>query len=284
MAWTSRFSPMIVWMATSEMVGAGRSASVRIVGQQPAGEQEPGRSSRPPVVVALIGGTGKLGSALAARFARAGHEVVIGSRDAVRAEQAASIAAEKLGEADGSRVRGAENADAARAASVVVITVPFDAQQATLRGLCGPIDDRVVVSTAVPVRFSQGSLPTHVEVEEGSASQQVAALLPRARVVGALHTVSSATLAKLDRVLDADVLVTGDDPGAKLLVAELLASLSGIRVVDGGRLSNSRYVEQLTVLLLTINMRARRSTGIRITNLPDDLALGSLVSERDRGS
>jgi len=202
---------MIVWSATSKMVGPVGSASVWPVEQQAAAGQQGGGSSPAPAVIGLIGGTGKLGSALAARFARAGHEDAVG--------------------------------------------------------------ERVVVSTAVPVRFIDGSGPTHIEVEQGSASEQVAALLPRARVVGALHTVSSATLAKLDRDLGADVLITGDDPDAKTVVAELLASLSGVRVVDGGPLRNSRYVEQLTVLILSINMRVRRNTGVRVTNLPDELAL-----------
>lgn len=253
------------------------------MGQQAAGEQA-GGSTPPLAAVALIGGTGKLGSALAARFARAGHEVVIGSRDAARAQQAASALAQTISGVDGSRVRGADNAAAAAAADVVVITVPFDAQEATLRGLAGAVDDRVVVSTAVPVRFVEGSGPIHIEVEQGSASEQVAALLPRARVVGALHTVSSATLAKLDRDLGADVLITGDDPDAKTVVAELLASLSGVRVVDGGPLRNSRYVEQLTVLLLSINVRVRRNTGVRITNLPDELAVLTVPAARGRAT
>jgi hypothetical protein len=242
------------------------------VEQQAAAGQQGGGSSPAPAVIGLIGGTGKLGSALAARFARAGHEVVIGSRDAARAQHAATLAQTVSG-IGGSRVRGADNAAAAAAADVVVITVPFDGQDATLRGLAVAVGERVVVSTAVPVRFIDGSGPPHIEVEQGSASEQVAALLPRARVVGALHTVSSATLAKLDRDLGADVLITGDDPDAKTVVAELLASLSGVRVVDGGPLRNSRYVEQLTVLILSINMRVRRNTGVRVTNLPDELAL-----------
>ncbi len=276
---------MIVWMATSEMVGAGGSASVPPVEQRAAvGEQPPGGSTHPLSTVALIGGTGRLGSALAARFALAGHEVVIGSRDTARAELAASTLAQSISGVDGSRVRGAENAAAAAAAEVVVITVPFDAQDATLRGLAGAVKERVVVSTAVPVHYAKGAVPTHIEVEQGSASEQVAALLPRARVVGALHTVSSATLSRLDRDLDADVLITGDDPAAKTVVAELLASLPGIRVVDGGPLRNSRYVEQLTVLLLAINMRVRRNTGVRITNLPDELALLSAPAAQGRAT
>jgi NADPH-dependent F420 reductase len=255
------------------MVRPASSASVRRVEQQAAAEQQPVGSTATLAAVAVIGGTGKLGSALAARFARAGHAVVIGSRDAGRARLAASTLTQTIRGVDASRVRGADNAAAVAAADVVVITVPFDAQEATLRGLADVVGERVVVSTAVPVRFVEGAGPTHLEVEQGSASEQVATLLPQARVVGALHTVSSAMLAKLDHDLDADVLITGDDAAAKTVVAELLASLSGIRVVDGGPLRNSRYVEQLTVLLLSINRRVRRNTGIRITNLPDELAL-----------
>jgi NADPH-dependent F420 reductase len=229
-------------------------------------------ASPPVAVVALIGGTGKLGTALAARFARAGHDVVIGSRDAGRAAQVASRLA-GAGEGVGGHVRGATNADAVAASDVVVITVPFDAQAATLRDLAGAVGERVAVSTAVPVRFVDGDGPIHVDVDAGSASEQAAVLLPRARVVGALHTVSSAKLAKLDNALDGDVLITGDDADAKVTVAGLLASLGGIRAVDAGPLRNSRYVEQLTVLLLSINTRVRRNTGIRVTNLPDELAL-----------
>jgi NADPH-dependent F420 reductase len=237
-------------------------------------------SSTDLATIALIGGTGKLGPALAARFARAGHPVVIGSRDAARAEQAAATVTAASG-AGGTLVRGADNATAAAAADIVVITVPFDAQDATLRGLAAAVAERIVVSTAVPLRMDAGAA-TYVDVEQGSASEQVAALLPRARVVGALHTVSSVTLAKLDRRLDADVVVTGDDPDAKAAVAQLLAALPGIRVVDGGPLRNSRYIEQLTVLLLSINMRVRRNTGIRITNLPDELAMPTAPSPPPR--
>jgi 8-hydroxy-5-deazaflavin:NADPH oxidoreductase len=226
----------------------------------------------PLVAVAIVGGTGKLGSALAARFARAGHDVAIGSRDAAKAEQAAAALAQALA-GGGGRVSGAANADAVAAAQVVVVTVPFDAQETTLRGLAGAVGERVVISTAVPLRYTEGIGPTHVDVAEGSASQQVAALLPQARVVGALHTVSSATLARTEGRLDADVLITGDDAAAKVVVAGLLGSLAGLRVVDAGPLRNSRYVEQVTVLLLSINKRVRRSTGVRIVNLPDELAL-----------
>ena len=221
--------------------------------------------------VALVGGTGKLGSALALRLALGGHRVVIGSRDAARARQSAAEANDRLG-ARLHPIAGDSNGRAVEHADVVVVTVPYDAQAATLRDLAAAVGDRVVVSTAVPVRFTGGQ-PEHVAVPEGSACEQVAVLLPGARVVGALHTVSSATLGKLDREVAADVIVTGDDDGAKRVAAGILSALPGVRAVDGGPLRNARYVEQFTVLLLAINMRARRNTGIRITNLPDEMTL-----------
>lgn len=226
------------------------------------------------MTVALVGGTGKLGSALAARLVTVGHRVVIGSRDGARAAATASALARSVDEPLRALMHGTDNAAAAADADIVVITVPFAAQQATVAGLAGAVGERVVVSTAVPLRFD-GRIPAHVDVPEGSASEQVAALLPRARVIGALHTVSSVTLARVDRAIDADVIITGDDATAKAIVARLLDSLPSLRAVDGGALRNSRYVEQLAVLLLSINMRVRRNTGVRITNLPDRLALAA---------
>ena len=230
------------------------------------------------VSVALVGGTGKLGSALGLRLARAGHAVIIGSRDAARAASAAEALNQRLAEdesfaATSARATGADNAGAVAGADVVVVTVPYENQRQTLAGLAADVGDRVVISTAVPIAFVPGQGPTHVDVPEGSAAEQVAAALPRARVVSALQTVSSVTLARLDRDVDADIIITADDADAKSIVSRLLGVLPGARVVDGGPLRNSRYVEQLTVLLLTINMRVKRSTGIRVTNLPDAAAV-----------
>jgi 8-hydroxy-5-deazaflavin:NADPH oxidoreductase len=262
------------------MVGAPGWDTVRRVAGS-ADDSTRGGSPTHLATVALIGGTGKLGSALAGHLARAGHAVVIGSREVARADQTASAVRTATG-VPAALLRGADNVAAAAGADVVVITVPFDVQEATVRHLVGVIGERIVVSTAVPLRMVDGA-PTHVEVEQGSASEQVAVLLPSARVIGALHTVSSAILAKLDRRLDADVLLTGDDPDAKTAVARLLASLPGVRAVDAGPLRNSRYIEQLTVLLLTINMRVRRNTGIRVTNLPDEVAMAAPPSAPPRG-
>lgn len=219
--------------------------------------------------VALLGGTGRIGPALALRLARAGETVTIGSRDAERATRTADELNARLEQAGGgSTIAGATNAAAAESAEIVFVTVPYEGQGRLLEELAPALADRIVVSTAIPMRFDPEAGPEHVEVGDGSAAEQVAAILRRSRVVGALHTVSNVHLGRLDRDLDEDVLVTGDDGAAKETVSGLLELIPGLRAVDAGRLANARYTEELTVLLLSINRRVRRSVGVRVTNLP----------------
>ena len=225
----------------------------------------------PPVrTVGIVGGTGKLGMALSARFASAGVPVVIGSRVAAKAVEAAATLTRSLSHGAG-RVAGADNATACTVDGVVIIAVPYEGLELVLADMTEPVGDRVVVSTVVPVRFAPGRPPTDVAVPAGSACEQIAAALPTARVVGALQTLSFVTLRDVDRPVGSDVILTGDDEPAKAAVAQLLAVLAGARIIDGGGLRNSRFVEQLTVLLLSINARYRRHTGVRIADIPDDL-------------
>jgi NADPH-dependent F420 reductase len=218
--------------------------------------------------VALLGGTGRIGPALALRLSAAGVEVVLGSREAEKADATATRLSERLAGVQSAPITGQTNADAVRDAGVVMVTVPFEAQAATLTPLAGALEELIVVSTAIPMRFDPDLGPEAVDVAEGSAAEQVAAVLPRSRVVGALHTVSSVHLGKLDRDLDEDTVVTSDDAGARAEVMELLELIPGLRAVDGGRLVNARATEGMTVLLLSINRMVKRSVGIRITNLP----------------
>jgi NADPH-dependent F420 reductase len=155
---------------------------------------------------------------------------------------------------------------------VAFLTLPFEAQPVLLPGLAGALGGKVVVSTAVPVRFDPDLGPVAVGIDAGSAAQEAAALLPTSRVVAAMHTVSSAHLGRLEHDLDEDVVMVGDDADAKAAVAGIVGMLPGVRVVDGGRLANARLAEQLAVLLLNINRLARRTVGIRFTNLPGDAA------------
>lgn len=222
-----------------------------------------------PQVVALIGGTGAEGRGLATRFTAAGHEVVLGSRDAERAaavaaELTASLAAAGVANAV---VRGADNLDAATQAALVVLVVPYEAHRATLEALAPALAGKVVIDAVVPMRFERGPRP--IEVAEGSATEQAAALLPASKVVGAFHNVAAAALADLGETLHQDVLITADDAEAKAAVTALVESVAGLRAVDAGPLRYSRFVEGITLLLAGINGRYRAHAGVRIDGLPE---------------
>ncbi len=222
-------------------------------------------------VIAIVGGTGNLGSGLALRWAHAGVPVTIGSRDAARAGQAAEAVRERSPGAD---VRGAENGDAAAAAEIVVLTVPFASQAPTLKDLEGRLrEDALLVDCTVPLATAVGGRPAHaLGVWHGSAAQQAQALAPAGvRVVAALHTVAAALLEDLGHALDEDILVCGDRKADKARVAALVERIPGLRAVDAGRLEMARYVEQLTPLMIGLNVRYKARTGVRIAGLPEQL-------------
>jgi NADPH-dependent F420 reductase len=217
--------------------------------------------------VAVIGGTGEQGFGLAVRWAQAGIECVIGSRDQRRAEEAARRVVEVV--VDG-RVRGLENAAAASAARVVVVAVPFAGQAAIYRSIAPALDDEsVVIDCTVPLAAAVGGRPTQVlGVWQGSAAQQAASLLERGTLGAAFHSLSAATLQDLEAVLDGDVLACGPG-GVKPVVAELTEALPGLRFVDAGPLASARLVEPITALLVGINRRYKvHGAGVRITGLP----------------
>ncbi len=213
--------------------------------------------------LSFIGGTGPEGKGLAYRFALAGHELVIGSRSRERGEAAAREIAERV---PNSTVRGADNADAAREGTIVVLTVPFAAQADTLPALREALDGKIVVSTAVPLSF-EGGKPAMLPVAEGSAAEQAQALLPGARVVGAFHNLGAAKLWEGDAPLEQDVIVCADDADAKREISSLAEQIRGVRVVDGGPLASSRYVEGITVLLVNVNRRYKSLAGVRIVGV-----------------
>ncbi|MXZ63568.1 MAG: NADPH-dependent F420 reductase [Chloroflexi bacterium] len=220
-----------------------------------------------PETIAIIGGTGPEGRGLASRFALAGHRVIIGSRDAARgASVAAAVAATLAGRDGAGPVEGASNADAATAGEIAVVTVPFEGHRSTLEALVGELAGKIVVDAVVPVRFERGPRP--VEVAEGSATEQAAAVLPDSRVVGAFHNLAAESLLDLDAPVLADVHVTGRDADAKQAVSALAEQIEGVRAVDAGPLRYSRFVEGLTVLLIGVNMRHRARTHVRIEGLP----------------
>ena len=217
--------------------------------------------------ISIIGASGALGFGLAVRWGRAGVLVVIGSRDAGRAQEAARRARAAVPEGSFS---GAENAAAAAQADVVVLTVPFRNQSETLTNLKDALrEGQLVVDTTVPLAAAVSGRATRtIGVWQGSAAQQAAEMVPDGvRVVSALHTVSAALLSDLDHELDEDVLVCGDRREDKEVVSELVGRIAGLRAVDAGRLEMARIAESLTPLLISINVRHKTRAGIKITGL-----------------
>ncbi|NUW40118.1 NADPH-dependent F420 reductase [Nonomuraea rhodomycinica] len=211
--------------------------------------------------IGILGGTGDQGKGLARRFALAGHEVLIGSRSAERAQEAAA----SLGE--GVPVRGAANAAVAAEADIVIVAVPYEGHRALLESLRDELAGKIVVDCVNPLGFDkQGAYA--LPVEEGSAAQQAAAVLPGSRVVAAFHHVSAVVL--LDPAVekvDLDVLVLGDDREATDLVQALAGVIPGVRGVYGGRLRNAHQVEALTANIISVNRRYKAHAGIRITDV-----------------
>jgi NADPH-dependent F420 reductase len=220
-----------------------------------------------PEPVAIVGATGALGFGLALRWGTAGLPVVIGSRDPARAEEAAGRAREAV---PGGGFDGAGNEDAARAAPVVVLAVPFRNQSETLTNLKGALrEGQIVVDATVPLAAAvSGKATRTLGVWQGSAAQQAQEMVPEGvRVVSALHTVSAPLLSDLDHALDEDVLVCGDRRADKEAVMGLVDRIDGLRAVDAGRLEMARLTEQLTALLISINVRNKVQAGIKITGL-----------------
>jgi len=215
------------------------------------------------LTVAVLGGTGPQGRGLARRWATAGIPVVIGSRSAGRAAETAA----ELERATGGEVSGAENAAAAVRGDVVVVAVPWQGHRELLHELAGVLSGKVVVDCVNPLGFDkQGAFA--LPVEEGSAAQQAAAVLPDSTVVGAFHHVSAVLLEDPDVAsVDTDVLVLGDDRAATDLVMSLASAIPGVRGVYGGRLRNCHQVEALTANLISVNRRYRAHAGVRVTDV-----------------
>ncbi|MFL5817739.1 MAG: NADPH-dependent F420 reductase [Conexibacter sp.] len=221
-----------------------------------------------PSPVTIVGATGDLGFGLALRLAQAGVPVVIGSRDAGRAAEAAERATATVPGAD---VRGLANPEAAAAADLVVLSVPFASQAGTLRSIRDALKPgTLLLDVTVPLATAIGGRPTRtLIVPQGSAAQQAQELAPEGViVVSGLHTVAAKHLAELEHALDEDVLITGNDRDAKQRVAALVRRIPGLRPIDAGRLETSRIVEQITALTIGINIRHKATAGIKLTGLP----------------
>ena len=229
-----------------------------------------------PGPIAVVGGTGPEGSGLALRWALAGLEVLIGSPPSARAEQTAGEIRSKAG--SDMRVQGFANPEAVAAAETIVLTVPFNAQLETLKGVSASLRaGQVLVDCTVPLASSVGGRATAMlGVWQGSAAQQAASAVPRGiAVVGAFHNVSAHHLREIAHPVDCDVLVCGDSPDAKVRVRQLVEAIAGCRYVDAGPIANARIVESLTALLIGLNIRYKvPGAGFRLTGLLPDAEEG----------
>jgi NADPH-dependent F420 reductase len=220
--------------------------------------------------VAIVGASGALGFGLTVRLARAGVPIVIGSRDAGRASEAAERARDAVPDGDFS---GAENAQAVESVETVILSVPFRSQSETLKNLKGSLHaGQLLIDATVPLAAAVSGRATRMlGVWQGSAAQAALEMVPEGvHLVSALHTVSAASLTDLDHELDQDVLVCGDQREDKRRAAQLIERIDGLRCVDCGRLEMARITESLTALMISINAKHKTHAGIRVTGLPDD--------------
>ena len=210
--------------------------------------------------VGILGGTGKEGSGLALRWAQNGYALIIGSRSVEKAEEAARLLQEKV---PGVNVRGTDNAEAARAGDIVILTVPHDAQLSTLEGVKAELQGKVLVDATARVDWR------HPRPPEGKAAARLAQELlgPEVRVVAAFQNIPASVLIRPEQKLDSDVLVCGDDPQARADVVRL-AEGAGMDAYEAGGLDNGIVVEGLTALIIAMNKRYKSNAcGIRMTGV-----------------
>lgn len=228
-------------------------------------------AATPASPVAIVGGTGALGSALAMQLARQGISVRIGSRKVESADEAAQKIQSRL-EDPNAPVTGHLNEEAVAGCEVVFLTVPFRAQSENLTNLKTALEsDQILVDATVPLAAAvSGKATRTIGVWQGSAAQQAAEMVPDGViVVSALHSVSAVTLADLENEHPEDVLVMSDKKAAKAKVAALIDLIPGLRAVDGGPLEQARIAEQITALLIGVNIRYKTHAGIQFTGLPE---------------
>ncbi len=221
-----------------------------------------------PRPIAVLGGTGPEGFGLALRWARAGETVIIGSRDVKRAQDAAERIKQIVSNA---RVSGDENIAACAAADLLVLTIPFEGHAALLKQIKPAIrPGSIVIDATVPLAASVGGRASRtLGVWQGSAAQETAELVPKGVSVVAAFQNVGADLLNADGPVECDVIVCGDDPDALQVGCELAVKIPGVRALDGGKLENARILEQVTALLIGLNIRHKGHSGIRITGLPN---------------
>lgn len=216
------------------------------------------------LTIAVIGGTGPQGKGLGYRFAKGGHDVIVGSRSV---ERAAEVAAEITGRGVVGNVAADTNSVAVTRADVILLAVPYEGHDLLIKSLAEDLAGKVIISCVNPLGFDEEG-PFGLTVER-SAAEAAAAIVPTARVTGAFHHVAAASLWGDDDFLHhEDILVCGDDPGAVALVAELAATVSGHAGVNVGALRLSRQLEPLTAVLISVNKIHNTRAGVALSGVP----------------
>ena len=213
--------------------------------------------------ISILGGTGPEGGGLAVRLAMAGNAVCLGSRDETRAIDVAI----ELSSSVGIHVIGLDNAAAAKDADVIFLTVPYQAQSELLHSVKDDLSGKIIINVIAPMEFVKNVGAKALDVKAGSAAEECRDIVTDSKVVSAFQNVSAEDLENPDLELDEDVIVCSDDPEAKTLVMDLVKSIEHLRPIDGGGLSNSKYVEQITPLLVNINRIYKIHAGIKITGI-----------------
>ena len=218
-------------------------------------------------MLGFIGGTGPEGKGLALRLAIAGESIFIGSRSEANGVDAANSIVSITSKTDSSRlIRGGTNQDCAYECDIAFVCVPYSGHKDTLAALNQSLVGKTVIDVVAPLRFTKGEISS-VQVPEGSAAEQAQNVLTSSKVVGAFHNISAQDLLDPAKVIESDVVVCSDDEKAKLTTISLAEKINNIRGIDGGKLKNSKYVEDLTALLLNINKIYKGHSSIKISGI-----------------
>lgn len=221
--------------------------------------------------IGIIGGTGDQGLGLALRFAKGGEQVIIGSRDVKKADNAVNLIKNMLKSEECLNVMGMTNEEVCSEADLLVLTVPLQAQMITLKSIKDHVDGKILIDATVPMESCLGGSPVkYVNMWDGSAAERTANFLKdkNVRVVSAFNNISAASLTNIENNVECDCLISGDDPEAKNEAMQLAEKIPGVRAIDCGDLENARIVEKLTPLLINLNIRNKiKLAGIRITGI-----------------
>lgn len=221
--------------------------------------------------IGIIGGTGDQGLGLAMRFAQAGEQVIVGSRDVKKADNAVNLIKNTLKSDESTNVKGMTNEEVCHEADLLILTVPLQAQMVTLKSIKDHVEGKILIDATVPMESCLGGSPVkYVNVWDGSAAERSANFLKskNVRVVSAFNNISAASLTNIGNSVECDCLISGDDEESKQEAMKLAEKIPGVRAIDCGNLENARIVEKITPLLINLNIRNKiKLAGIRITGL-----------------